>query len=175
MRRILSIICMVLVFAIAHAQMWQTFTNTSHVYDYNIEGYPTIIGTWGGAQVSYPVEIRSKSDENLSRLYTTKDGLSSNDIRTTQYVPATGALWLGSSTEGISVVKDGGIQIINNTNGLPSNRVRKILAYESQIFVATDAGLSVFYYLETVNFPLLLHQYNVQNTSGGLASNDVID
>ena len=45
----------------------------------------------------------------------------------------------------------------------------------SYIYVATDLGISQFYYLPDVYFPLLLHQYNNANTQGGLVSDDIKD
>lgn len=169
-----------MLFYIATGQSWQTYTNTSHVYDLLIKDNNNIYaGTWGGAiNLFSKPDISNPSDlynDFNSKLWTTNDGLSSNDIRTIEYVISTGSMWVGSSTEGISIINPNGFQMINSSNGLPSNKIRKIIEHESQIFVATDMGLSVFYYLETVNFPLLLHQYNVQNTSGGLVSNDISD
>ncbi len=171
MKKLLLITSLALILSLGFAQNWRTFTNTSHIYDSFVFGEKIYLGSWGGAYTS-----SGHMDGGTADLtWTSKDGLASNDIRTLA-ITSNSSLWLGSSQDGISIVNpNNSIQQVNSTNGLPSNRVRKILAHEDQIYVATDRGLSVFYYLEGVNFPLLLHQYSNQNTSGGLVSDDISD
>ncbi|MDD2332682.1 MAG: hypothetical protein PHI68_08550, partial [Candidatus Cloacimonetes bacterium] len=155
------------------AASWNTYTNTNHVSDLEVYANEIYFGTWGGA-----VKLKT-GDQSWNpyqdRLWITKDGISSNEISTVEYIPASGNLWLGTLNHGISIVNSGSLQLINDTNGLPSNKIRKIIAYDQHIYVATDLGLSVFFYLEGVNFPLLLNQYNNQNTHGALVSNDIQD
>lgn len=177
MKKAILLILLFFVWSLAHCQIWQTFTNMSHIYDFKVKENGIYLGTWGGAlHIGGEDPTTAFTDIPIfPTTWTTKDGISSNDIRSIELISNSGAVWLGSSTEGISIVQPAGIQLINSSNGLPSNRIRKIIEFGSQIFVATDAGLSVFFYLEGVNFPLLLQQYNNQNTSGGLVSNDIAD
>ncbi len=171
MKRAFLSVALTLMICIGFAQNWQAFTNNSHIYDAQLHENLLYLGSWGGA-FTYGGYIDGHGKDYT---WNTKDGISSNDVRSVA-VSTNNALWLGTSTDGISIVnRPGGIQQINSTNGLPSDRVRKILVHDAQIYVATDLGLSVFYYLQGVNFPLLLHQYNHQNTSGGLAANDIND
>jgi len=170
MKRFPTLILVLIIGGMLHSAMWNTYTNTSHIYDVKFLGYDVLAGTWGGAFLN----IHTDGLNMGNSIWLTKDGLSANDIRSVE-VSSTGTIWLGTSTEGVSIVSSNGIQIVNDTNGLPSNKIRQIISKGDLIYVATDMGLSVFNYLSGVAFPLLLHQYNNQNTSGGLVANDIAD
>ena len=179
MRKVFLLLSIVILCAVLGAQNWQTFTNTTHVYDaYIVDQGMVFYSTWGGVVYSdyfdpnYGLSLVRPAEMGT---YTTRDGLVSNDIRCVEYIEESQNLWLGSSSSGINIVSPNGIQVINDTNGLPSNNIRKIVEQNSIIYVATDLGLSVFSYLEGVNFPLLQHQYNYQNTNAGLANNNIHD
>lgn len=160
------------------AQRWQTFTNTNHVTDVVVTQDNRIFSaTWGGL-VEYQRHMYGKTltpYDEYKRTLTSIDGLVSNDLRTLAYEASTGDIWVGSANDGVTILKPSGMQTLNASSGLPSNKVRRIISHQSYIFVATDAGISQFYYLPGVFFPLLLHQYNETNTQGGLLSNNVLD
>jgi len=152
------------------ASTWQTHTNTDHVYDLLIEGNDIYLGTWGGV-LKLPASLDSSSPTQLN----TGNGLISNDIRSLAHIGFSNSLWMGSSDKGISISSPQGYQEINSELGLPSLKVNKIIEHSSTILVATSSGLAVFYYLPGVLFPLMLHQYTFENTSGGLAGNNIQD
>jgi len=160
-----------------YAQRWNTYTNTNHVTDFVFANDKAYSATWGGI-VEYNL-INSPDNRTpvltQRRTLTTIDGICSNDIRTIAYQPENEDLWIGSANDGISILKTNGLQHINSTTGLTSNKIRRIITSQNYIYVATDNGISQFYYLEEVNFPLLLNYYNTYNTQGGLLSNDILD
>lgn len=168
----ISLFLLILVSSLGAAK-WTTFTNTNYVTDLAVTPNYVYTATWGGV-VQY-----NKNTTNQIRGYrktiTSVDGLTSNDIRTIAYKPGTEDIWAGSSNDGITIIKSNGFQILDETTGLPSNKIKKILVHQEYIYVATELGISQFYYLQDVNFPLLLHQYNQTNTQGGLANNNVLD
>ncbi|MGC9361678.1 MAG: FlgD immunoglobulin-like domain containing protein [Candidatus Syntrophosphaera sp.] len=158
------------------ASRWQTITNTSHVYDLMEQNGNIIFSTWGGVvELVYP---SSDSDLLFSGMqergvWTTADGLASNDVRNIEYIEFSQSFWFGSAYNGISIVSPQGVQQLNSELGLPSDNVTGIVERGSEILVATGAGIASYYYLEGVNFPLLLHEYTTQNTGGNLLSNSV--
>jgi ligand-binding sensor domain-containing protein len=156
---------------------WEAYTNTNSVTDVVITDTKIYAATWGGVAVYDRLnnELNSEDDVRLERTLTIVDGLASNDIRSLTWVETTGDIWAGSATDGITIVKSSGMQVLNTESGLPSNRIRRILAHDSYIYVATDLGISQFYYLPEISFPLLLHQYSQSSTQNGLVSNDVRD
>lgn len=173
MKRIILIL-MIISTGIAYASMWQTHTNTSHIYDILASGDELWFSSWGGV-VNIAVEPGSVHTP-LNRMvqkhvWNTGNGLYGNDIRHIQRIADN--FWFATANNGISIVSPQGVQHLNADLGLPSNRVRKVLADQSHILVATSNGIADYYYLEGVNFPLLLHQYNVQNTGGALLSDDI--
>lgn len=173
-RVVLLLTCAVLWTYLAGAK-WQTITNTSHTFDI----LPTasaglFYSSWGGvAQIGPPEDYLDPAWMEEKKIWTTADGLASNDVRNIEYVELSQSLWLGSAFDGISIISPQGVQQLNEELGLPSNRVSKIVSSGSNILVATDDGLASYYYLEGVNFPLLLHSYTVASTGGGLLSNQI--
>lgn len=153
---------------------WQTFTNTSHVFDIVIQGDKLLFSSWGGVvEVTVPDDGTSITFWEQTNSWNTGNGLPNNDIRHLQSMGNTSALWFGSEIAGISIVSPKGIQALDESIGLPSNRVRKILEAGDRILVATSGGLAEFYYLPGVSFPLMLHRYNRQNTGGALLSDEL--
>jgi hypothetical protein len=168
----ISLFLLILVSGLSAAK-WQTFTNTNNVTDMVVTPQYVYTATWGGV-VQYK-RGTAKPIIGYMKTITSVDGLVSNDVRTLAYKPGTEDIWAGTSNDGITIIKPNGFQILDENTGLPSNKIKKILVHQDYIFVATELGISQFYYLPGVNFPLLLHQYNQANTQGGLVNNNVQD
>jgi len=174
MKKLLILICLAGALAGAHAAKWETYTNTSHVYDLTSVGQDLYFSTWGGVvKLSAPDSNSPLASMQESMVWTTANGIGSNDVRVMRHIPSTGSLWIGSEYSGISIISPLGIQNLDESLGLPSNRVKAIVEKDSRILVATYAGMAEYYYLEGVNFPLLLHKYDTQNTHGALLSNEI--
>jgi ligand-binding sensor domain-containing protein len=159
------------------ALKWQAYTNTNNVTDVVVTDDKIYSATWGGV-VEYNLYPSPHPDYGVaeySRTITSVDGLSSNDVRTLAFVQSSGDIWAGTYNNGVTIIRQSGLQVLDATSGLPSNKIRRITSHQNYIYVATDQGISQFYYLPGVYFPLLLHQYNVVSTQGGLISNDVND
>jgi ligand-binding sensor domain-containing protein len=161
--------------AFLYSQNWQTINNVNHVYDIEEAGNSIYFSSWGGVMEISGSAATPLAQYNVIQQLSTGDGLTSNDIRNLSMIDTSESLWMGSSYDGISVLSSAGIQNLGTDLGLPSLRVNRILESDSYILVATSQGLSVFYYLSGVQFPLMLHQYNVINTSGALPNNNVND
>ena len=168
MKRILLIALLLPVCLGLSATRWQTITNLSHVYDFiprwDLDYY---FSTWGGVVHSWGGDGEVPAGREI---LTTADGLASNDVRTLEYISLNQSLWLGTAASGITIVSSQGIQQLNTSLGLLSNNVVKIVEHYANILVATKSGLASYYYLEGVNFPLLLHQYTTQTTPGLLGN-----
>lgn len=175
--RYIMLACAMLIAASVFAANWQTYNNLDHVYDVMHINDDIYISTWGGMMKLRPTKANPASIVDYAEdiLYNTGTGLASNDIRSMANLSFSNSLWLGTSDAGVSILSSGGIQNLSINLGLPSVKVNRIIQDQSTVLVATSAGLAVFYYLEGVNFPLMLHQYNSQNTSGGLLGNDIED
>lgn len=174
MKKLLSL-GLIFASALLYAQNWQTINNVNHVYDIEKSADEIYFSSWGGV-----VHIQGESDSHLSNMQeleqiSTGDGLVSNDIRSLAMIKNTHDLWLGSSFDGISIISEEGMQNLGLDLGLPSLRVTKIIELDSKIMVATSMGLTIFYYLSGINFPLMLNQYNSTNTNGGLPDNNITD
>jgi ligand-binding sensor domain-containing protein len=171
----LSLICM-LGLSLS-AATWQTFTNTDHVYDININGSDIYISSWGGMVKLKPniTSPQSLADYIEDSLLNTGNGLASNDIRSIAHIGFSNSLWMGSSDAGITIQSAAGTQYLTPELGLPSIRVNKIIEHQSSVLVATPSGIASYYYLAGVGFPLMLNQYTAQNTAGGLAGNNIED
>lgn len=149
---------------------WETITNTSHIYDFLEMDTGYYMGTWGGMVFVPKINVPGLYNETISRVWTTADGLVSNDVRNISYINFNESIWLGSAGDGITIVYQNGTQRLTEPE-LPSNNVVKIIENGSDVLVATKNGLANYNYLEGINFPLLRHQYNMQNTSGLLSNN----
>ena len=161
-------------FALSAAK-WQTITNNSHVYDLMVKDGDIYFSSWGGVlRIGQPANSGAGfSSLEQKGIWTTADGLVSNDVRNLEYINFSNSLWLGSKFDGISIVSPNGVQKLNRDLGLPSNKVTGIVEYGSKILVATSEGLAEFAYLENVNFPLMLHQYTNNSTNGGLLNDKI--
>lgn len=177
MKRFLLLTCLLALWGSAAASIWNTHTNTSHVYDLLYDNNQLYFSTWGGVvrlgDLGSPPSPISLAYASQNGIWTTADGLVSNDIRNIAYIDFSNSLWLGSEYNGITIVTQQGVQKLDTSLGLPSNRVKQIIEDQAKIYVATYNGVAEYYYLQGVNYPLLLHQYNTQNTSNGLPSNEI--
>ncbi len=168
MKQILLIVLLASVCLALSATPWQTVTNLSHVYDFvPLSDWDTYFSTWGGVVHSWGGNGEVPAGQEI---LTTADGLASNDVRTLAHIALNQSLWLGTAASGITIVTPQGIQQLNTSLGLLSNNVVKIVEHGANILVATKAGLASYYYLEGVNFPLMLHQYTTQTTPGLLSN-----
>ncbi|MFA5498516.1 MAG: gliding motility-associated C-terminal domain-containing protein [Candidatus Cloacimonadia bacterium] len=144
---------------------WKVFTNTTHIYDMVKVDNKLYLGTWGGLEV-YDFE----SDE-FEKTYTVYDGLTDLDIRSISYLKSTETLLLGTAKAGINRLKNDRFIIpLNETIGLPDNKINVIANSDSLIFVGTNKGLTVFKDSTTFPYPLPINHYATHN---GLASNEV--
>lgn len=167
------LLCLMLITApLMVAATWQTFTNTDHVFDLELSGTDLYYSSWGGVLKQ---KYASGTLQAEAEIINSGNGLVSNDIRCLEYIGFSGSLWMGSSDKGIMIKSPEGMQQITTELGLPSPKVNRIIEHESTILVATPGGLAVYYYLEDVNFPLMLHQYTYENTGGGLIANNILD
>ncbi|HQC47675.1 MAG TPA: hypothetical protein PK483_06650 [Candidatus Syntrophosphaera sp.] len=170
MKRILLLALLAPLCLTLSATNWQTITNLSHVYDFvPLYEYDTYFATWGGVVHFWGGNGEIPAGQEI---LTTADGLASNDVRTLEYIAFNQSLWLGTAASGITIIMPQGVQQLNTSLGLLSNNVVKIVEHGANILVATKAGLASYYYLEGVNFPLMLHQYTTQTTPG-LLSNSI--
>ncbi|MDD4224302.1 MAG: T9SS type A sorting domain-containing protein [Candidatus Cloacimonetes bacterium] len=170
MKRLILLTLLVSACLLLSATRWQTITNLSHVYDFVPLGeWDTYFATWGGVVHSWGGNGEIPAGQEI---LTTADGLASNDVRTLEYIALNQSLWLGTAASGITIFSPQGTQQLNTSLGLLSNNVVKIVEQGANILVATKAGLASYYYLEGINFPLLLHQYTTQTTPG-LLSNSI--
>ncbi|HPA24662.1 MAG TPA: hypothetical protein PLS44_03295, partial [Candidatus Cloacimonas sp.] len=175
MKKIL-LLTAILIWVYLPAQNWKTYTNTNHIYDLSAKDNDLYVATWGGVLKLSPLDnSNTLGVYEETEIYHKGNGLVSNDIRTLSYIDFSSSLWMGSSDNGISILSQLGFQNLGSDLGLPSLKVTRIIEQESTILVATSAGLAVFYYLPGVSFPLMLHQYTVANTSGGLIGDNIVD
>lgn len=166
MNRLIILLSIVSLCAVLSAGRWETITNTNHVYDI---AYPSVTATWGGVVVNTSVDGGTTT---MNKTWTTGDSLVSNDIRVVEQI-SRNRFWLGSSNNGISIISEQGVQNLDLSLGLPSLQIREIKKVGDRILVATSNGLAEYYYLNGVNFPLLLHSYRRENTNNGLVSNNI--
>ncbi len=175
MKKIL-LLTAILIWVYLPAQNWKTYTNTNHIYDLSAKDNDLYVATWGGVLKLSPLDnSNTLGVYEETEIYHKGNGLVSNDIRTLSYIDFSSSLWMGSSDNGISILSQQGFQNLGSDLGLPSLKVTRIIEHQSTILVATSAGLAVFYYLPGVSFPLMLHQYTVANTSGGLIGDNIVD
>ncbi len=154
-------------------ERWEVYTNTSHIYQTLLNDSELISASWGGIE-EYNI---SDSSEDLSielkNKYTTINGLSSNEVRT--IFIQNNKLWAGTYNDGVSIIDDGKVFLINADTGLLSNKVIAIKAIGELVFVVTEGGFSTFYTLDEISFPILSRKYSETSTAGALASDTIND
>jgi signal transduction histidine kinase/ligand-binding sensor domain-containing protein len=77
------------------------------------------------------------------RLYTTADGLGSNQIRSL-YVEGDGTLWIGTLDGGLNVLRNGKVTHFGVGDGLPSNNIRDVTEDGAYLWLSTTRGISKF-------------------------------
>lgn len=132
------------------AKQWKAYTNVNNVSDVVFTDNKIYTATWGGVAV-YKGNQNDNAFDNaqLERVITRADGLLSNDIRTLALEESTGDLWIGTYSDGISILTSNGI-----SNNPSSNKTQKILIHNRNIYVATDSGIIQYFYLPTVLLPI---------------------
>ncbi|MFC1887397.1 T9SS type A sorting domain-containing protein [Candidatus Cloacimonadota bacterium] len=151
--------------ALSAIQNWELYTNTTHIYDAVEIGDRLYLATWGGL---LEFDIPNKTYTNT---LTNIDGLSDIDIRAVDYLENNDQLLVGTYNSGIDRIQNEQYLIpLTETIGLASNTVNCIISTDSQIFVGTKYGLSVFQLVEDFPFPLLLDNFDASN---GLSANSI--
>ena len=155
---------MILATSLAAIKNWESYTNTTHLYDvieYNNEIY---ISTWGGV-------LRYQNGQELAdKKLTEQSGLRTNDVRSLSLSSA-GDLLLAHSVDGIDrLMGQDFILPITEEIGLPTNNVNKVISKDSFIYVATEVGISIFE--ENDAFPIPVLRYQI-NQSDGLSNTDI--
>lgn len=144
---------------------WQIYTNTTHIYDIIEIDNKIYQATWGGLEV-YDIE-----NDSFVKTYTIFDGLEDQNIKTISYLESSHTTLLGTSKAGINRIRDDVFQTpINETIGLPDNKVNIIVNCDALIYVATDEGLTVFKDVPDFPYPLPINHYATHN---GLASTNI--
>ena len=165
MKRKLTLLFLVLSIGLFALKNWETYTNTTHIYDavqYNGKFY---FATWGGI-IQYD-ESGELKDEKL----TTVNGLSANDIRSLAVNEDTNSLLMATSTSGIDRISgEDFILPISEIIGLPSSKINKVIYEDATIYVASKMGISVFQENPEYPIPVLISNFNVDD---GLSSNDI--
>ena len=171
----LYILVLILCSAVLWGQNWEVINNVNHVYDIEKAGEDILFSSWGGVvQISGSADLPLSEMEEIRQI-STGDGLASNDIRSLAMIDVSETLWMGTSSNGINILSDMGLQNIGMELGFPTLMINKMIEVDSRILVASSVGLLEYYYLSGLNFPLLLHHYDSQNTGGALPSGNISD
>jgi hypothetical protein len=152
-----------------YATKWEAFTNTNNLTDIVLAEDRIFTSTWGGVAVyDYSAEASADEKIRLNKVWTSVDGLASNDVRTLAYEENTGDLWAGTFNDGITIIKTSGATLsVNNASHNINNKIRRIIVRDRLIYVATSQGISQFFYLEGLAIPLIGNQY--------ITNEDVLD
>lgn len=169
------IMLMLCIAGFSHAQKWGVVNNINHVFDIDEHAGKFYFSTWGGVAIAEGSDKEDISEMSLTEHYTTSVGLISNDIRNISLADVGGDLWMGSSSDGITVARMGNLITLGENLNMPFQQVKKIIDSGEYVYVATDWGLAQFYTLEGVSFPLMLHNYTENSTAGGIADNNLDD
>lgn len=161
------------IFPLFSQERWEVYTNTSHVYQTNLTDSSLISASWGGIE-EYEINISpTELSLELQHKYTTINGLSSNEVRT--IYNDNGKIWAGTYNNGVSIIENGKVFVINAQSGLYSDKIKAIQSIGELVFVVTDGGFSTFYDLEEVSFPILSRKYSTSSTSNALISDNIND
>lgn len=168
MKRTLLLVIMLICLSILSAlRNWQVYTNTTYIFDMLQIDDKIFMATWGG------LEVFDLSEDRFEKTVTSIDGLSSNDLRCIDFRSNIGELLLGSFGEGIIRMKDDSFDVpLNETLGLGSNYLKKIIHNDSLIIAITSVGVSIFTDDPAFPFPLLIKNISQEN---GLSSNEIND
>ncbi|MCD4830167.1 MAG: hypothetical protein K8R90_12125 [Candidatus Cloacimonetes bacterium] len=152
--RVVVLLCLFLAASLSAVRNWETYTNTTHIFDVAELDGRLWLATWGGL-----VEFDPSTGAFL-QTYTNVDGLISQDVRSVATLPLTGELFAGTSDMGISRLVNGEFQVpLTTITGLADDRIRDIAVYDSLLFVATATGVSVFTSSSDFPFPLFIDTF----------------
>lgn len=154
-------------------ERWEVYTNTSHVYQTLLTDSGLISASWGGIEEYELTTSSSNLSLELKSKYTTINGLSSNEIRTIDLKDD--KIWAGTYNDGLTIIDNGNVFLINSDNGLISNKVIAIKSIGELEFVVTEGGFSTFYNLEEISFPILSRKYSETSTDQALISSNIKD
>jgi hypothetical protein len=173
-KKIILILLAVVTFAIAFSQeRWEVYTNTSHVYSSDYANGKIRLATWGGIE-EYKI-VKSNGDISLELVdtYSSINGLISNEIVDLKIKD--NDVWAGSYNNGISIIVGEDIFNLNDSNGLLSNAISDIEYADELFYVASDNGLTSYFKLDGISFPIPNKNYTVATTQGALIDNDIIE
>jgi len=170
-RVITIVIILISIQLLLSREKWEIYTNTTHIFKANLVNNNLVLASWGGLE-SYALTF-SDNDVEFSLLSKkgTIEGISSNEIR--DYYLGDDRTWVATYNRGVSIVDDLGIYILNSENGLLSDKVRSIVTAKSLFYVGTEEGISSYYNLEDISFPILNRSYTHNNTLGALLNDDI--
>ena len=113
-----------------------------HDIIYSIHGDGDTI--WIGRQHGGLTAIRVHGSELTARTYTAANGLAQGSIYAVHRARG-GALWAGTVSAGVSVLRDGHFQSFTAADGLSSNAINSIAeGPDDTIYLATPRGLDAF-------------------------------
>jgi len=165
MKRIILALMVFSLIPLSALQNWLIYTNTDYVFDMEYSNEKLYVATWGGL-----LEYESQTDL-LIRQYTKNEGLSDLDLRTLENISGEDVLFIGTERSGIDRLVQGDfLSQVDESIGLISNTVHDITHNDSLIFVATDAGVSIFNQTTDFPFPFLYENIDLDN---GLSVNDI--
>ena len=149
------LLCLCLVTSLFAIRNWETYTNTTHVFDVTEHDGHLWLATWGGL-----VELDPTTGAFLAT-YTNVDGLSSQDVRALASL-STSELLVGTASAGIDRLQDGDFLVpLNTTTGLANDRILDIARQDTMLFVSTASTVSVFTTSSGFPFPLLIDNFAV--------------
>jgi signal transduction histidine kinase/ligand-binding sensor domain-containing protein/ActR/RegA family two-component response regulator len=96
---------------------------------------------WFGHQTSGLARLHA----GQLKIYTTRDGLSSNAIRGL-FVDWDNTLWIGTNAKGVNhLLKNGKVKVYTTKDGLPNDNSKAIMrTRDGTLWISTDDGLSRF-------------------------------
>ncbi|PID29809.1 MAG: hypothetical protein CSB55_01090 [Candidatus Cloacimonadota bacterium] len=146
---------------------WKIYTNTTHITDFIKVDNRIYIATWGG------LEVFNEDLKSFTENYTALDGLNGIDLTSLMYDKKHREILIGSYKNEVASLKNGTFQYkINSDMGLVSPYIRKLIYHKEYILVCTEEGLSIFQYLDGINFPVLLKNCTLTQN---LADNFIVD
>nr|HPR17693.1 hypothetical protein [Candidatus Cloacimonadota bacterium] len=136
----------ILFLALSGLQNWQVYTNTTHIFNMEKVGDRIYMATWGG------LEIYDFSNGYFEKTVTTIDGLTSNDLRSIDYLPEKNEFLLGTFGTGINRFDGTEFAMpLTDILGLGTNYVKDIVHQDTLIFAVTTYGFSLF--ADSQSFP----------------------
>lgn len=161
----MTVALLMLTISLFAVRNWQSYTNTTHIFDAAKVNNTMYLATWGGL-IEFDWETKA-----FGQTFTKADGLVNTDVRSVYYDEETEILLIGTKNGGISRIKSKDFLLpITTKIGLPSNFVRQIVKKENRLFFATDKGLSVFFEHPDASIPIL--EINVTEENG-LVNGDI--